>query len=497
VRPFRAAVACALLLVGACADEPRAPGSSPTESGLHRGIVAGPAAADNVLVLLVDALRADHLGCYGYARPTSPNIDAFAAEGTRFVNAISPAPWTLPVMGTIWTGLYPSLHGAVLASDAWKSRARDFTPVSTLDASRTTLAEVLAGAGVRTAAFVNGSYPGKVFGFGQGFEHFVDDELPGLRLNVEALFEWLDRTAPERFFAYVHTGEVHSPYGPTEDRRYTDTSPSPRARYIAATLEAERERYESFSFDPDYQGELDGGFESLQRLHHGGRPGPRDLEHLIALYDRGIRYTDHWVGVILKALAIRGLAERTIVLITADHGDELFDHGGFEHTKTFYEEMVRVPLLLRVPHEGNGRVVEQQVGLIDVFPTVLDLMGVSYEGPVQGISLRPALGGEPLPERPMYGEASQVPNRRAVRMNGHKYVRDGDGDEELYDLAADPDERTNLCARDAAPCAPYRAQLAEWEAQTRLAAKDLELPTPSEAVVDEDTREKLRALGYL
>jgi arylsulfatase A-like enzyme len=497
MRPFRAALACALVLAAACADEPTAPPPVPTDSGLHRGVVAGPAAADNVLILLVDALRADHLGCYGYPRPTSPTIDAFAAEGTRFANAISPAPWTLPVMGTIWTGLYPSLHGAVLASDVWKSRARSFTPVSTLDASRTTLAEVLAGAGVRTAAFVNGSYPGKVFGFGQGFEHFVDDELPGLRLNVEALLEWIDYTTPQRFFAYVHTGEVHSPYGPTEDARLTEGSPSPRVRYLAAALREERERYASLSFEPDYDGDLDGSLESLQRIHDRGRPAARDFEHLIALYDRGIRYTDHWVGVILKALESRGLDRRTVVLITADHGDELFDHGGFEHTKTFYEEMVRVPFLLRVPREGNGRVVAQQVGLIDVFPTVLDLMGVSYDGPVQGISLRPALRGDALPERPMFGEASQVPKRRAVRMNGHKYVRDGDGSEELYDLTADPGERTNLCARDAAPCDPYRSELALWEAQTQLAAKELALPTASEAVVDDDTREKLRALGYL
>src|SRR5690606_27719978 len=128
---------------------------------------------------------------------------------------------------------------------------------------------------------------------------------------------------------------------------------------------------------------------------------------------------------------------------------------------------------------------------IDVFPTVLDLMGVGYDGPVQGISLRPALSGEPLPERPMYGEASQVAGRRAVRMNGHKYVRDGNGAEMLFDLGADPEERTNLCARDPAPCDVYRQQLALWEAQTKLAASEIELPTPSEAVVDDETREKL------
>lgn len=491
------------MLIVACGGEPDAPlpTPTPTDSGLHRGIVAGTPAADNVLILLVDALRADHLGCYGYTtHPTSPNIDAFAAEGTRFANAISPAPWTLPVMGTIWTGLYPSLHGAVLASDVRRSAALkrgELTPVSALDATRTTLAEVLAAKGVRTAAFVNGSYPGKAFGFGQGFETFVDDELPGLRLNVEALFGWIDRTKPPRFFAYVHTGEVHSPYGPTVDTRYKETSPSPRMRDVAVTLREEAERYQSLSFDPDYDGDLDGRFDSLKRLHQGGKPGERDFEHLVALYDVGIRYTDHWVGIIMKALAARGLDERTVVLITADHGDELFDHGGFEHTKTFYEEMVRVPLLLRVPHEGNGRVVEQQVGLIDVFPTVLDLMGVSYDGPVQGISLRPALDGDALPERPMFGEASQVPGRRAVRMNGHKYVREGSGAEQLYDLAADPEERTNLCASDAAPCDLYRQELAMWEAQTRLASSELALPTPSEAVVDDETRERLRALGYL
>lgn len=161
-----------------------------------------------VVFVLLDALRADRLGCYGNPQDTSPNLDALARDSTIFLNAIAPAPWTLPTMASIWTSLNPSVHGATRMSNLLDANAR---PVGVLDESRTTLAEVLRDEGFKTAAFIDGSYPRKAFGMAQGFDVFVDATLPGIRLNVEALFDWLDRERPERFFAYIHTVDVRSP----------------------------------------------------------------------------------------------------------------------------------------------------------------------------------------------------------------------------------------------------------------------------------------------
>jgi arylsulfatase A-like enzyme len=251
-----------------------------------------------VILLLVDALRPDHLGCYGYQRPTSPHIDALAAAGTRFANAVTPAPWTLPALGTLMTGLYPSVHGAAAPSNiaAWMANREAFRPVNTLDESRTTLAEVLRAGGFGTAAFINGSYPARVFGFGQGFEHFADNELPGIRLNVEAALDWIEQAGSQRFFVYLHAKEVHSPYAEPPGLEWITRKEStdPRYRHITQAVAEEGTRHRQFAFDAGYDGRVDGSWSTLQGLARSRqRPAPRDLEHLMALYDQGVAYTDY------------------------------------------------------------------------------------------------------------------------------------------------------------------------------------------------------------
>jgi arylsulfatase A-like enzyme len=456
-----------------------------------------PPSYDNALVVVVDALRADHLGCYGYARPTSPAIDALALRGTRFTDAITPAPWTLPAMATVWTGLLPSVHGAMQASDmhAWIADRAAFQPTGILDPSRTTLAEVLAAHGLATAAFVGGSYPSAVFGMQQGFEEFVDEGLFGPRFQVDALWQWWDAARPARFFAYLHVMSVHSPWEPPA----ADPRAMPRGEQgvaIRAGLAEEALRWAAVDFDPGYAGTIDGGWETLAAVRRGQRPlTPRDLTHLTALYDRGIRYTDHWIGEVVRGLAARGLTESTVLVITADHGEELGDHGRLEHAHTFYDEVMRVPLVVVAPGLGAGRVVTTQVGLVDLFPTVLDLLAVPYDGPVQGTSLRPALEGRPLSERDMLGEASQVPGLTALRTPDLKYIAGPHG-EELYDLRTDRAERRNLCAGEAAPCEPFRQRLAARQAESAAVAARAGLPAPAAATIDPETEHRLRALGY-
>src|SRR5262245_24921138 len=459
-----------------------------------------PPPPDGVVFVLIDALRADRLGCYGYGdRPTSPRLDALAADGVRFAHAISSTPWTLPSMATVFTSLYPTVHGANLASplEPWVRDHAHFKPVTALDESRTTLAEILHAQGFATAGFINGWYPGPEFGFAQGFDRYDANVHPGIRFNIEALLGWLDATQPRRFFVYLHTGEVHSPYTPPQPYPLFSTdSPDPQARAVGLALDEERTRYRQWDFDPDYHGWLDGSWESLASIRSTRRPTPRDVEHLGAIYDRGIAYTDYWIGELVEGLRQRGLLERTAVIITSDHGDELWDHGGIEHCRTYFEEMMHVPLIMRIPAAARGQVIEEQVGLLDLTPTILDLLGVTSNVPFQGRSIMPLLRGGTLPERPVFGEASQIEGLRAVRTNAWKYVHPDGVPPQLYDLRVDPRERTNVCAAEAATCTGFGVELAQWEQAMAAEVARRALPEAVPARVDGQTRERLRQLGY-
>ena len=457
-----------------------------------------------VLVVIIDTLRADHLGAYGYARDTSPRMDLLAQDATLFDYAIAPSPWTLPSLATIMTSLYPSVHGAKTRSKTgeWLVNPDEFEPVSILDDSRTTLAELLADAGYRGAAFVRGSYPSKVFGFGQGFEHFEDNATPGLRFNVENALRWLDTAQPEKFFVYLHTVEVHSPYSVAElpyspldlDDHFVERHPDAPLDYFAKAIVEEQRRYRSLDFDPDYTGAIDGSLETLRRLEVEGPPPERDIEHLKALYDRGIAYTDFWIGKFLDGLSERGLYDDTLIVITSDHGDEFYEHGRMQHSHTYFDEMLRVPLIVRAPGEGHGLRVSAQVGLVDVLPTALDVLDIATDLPFQGRSLRPLWSGGTLPPRPVFGEASILPRTVAVRTDDRKYIRFPNGQEALYDLRKDPGETARL--RGDGELQSFRRQLRNWRAETKQSRQALRLAEPRQAEFDAETRERLRALGY-
>lgn len=456
-----------------------------------------------MIVVVIDTLRADHLGCYGYGRPTSPHLDALAADGTRFAAAISTAPWTLPALGSLWTSTYPSVHGAVRRSDEmrWIRDRQNFHPYSVLDSSRVTLAEVLQEDGFATAAFIDGCYSSPLFGMGQGFDRVVEDEAEGVRLNVEALLAWLDAT-PGRFFAYLHTLEVHAPYTPPAEPLSIRGRNDAAAQRMRDVLAEERRRYATIDFDPDYRGPVDGSLQSLEYARpHFGAPieaSRRGLEHLVALYDRGIAYDDYWIGALIAGLEARGLYDDTLLVVVADHGEEFLEHGNLEHGKTLFDEVVRIPLIVRLPGRGRGVVVPDQVGIIDVMPTVLDLLQVRHALPLQGISLAPAFTGGAVPARRMLFEEADIAGELfALRTGALKYIQDRRGGRrQAYDLERDPGERANLCAGDAGSCDDFAAVLEDWEGAMHDEAAHRFAAAPATAAVDETTRERLRALGY-
>ncbi len=423
----------------------------------------------NVLLISVDSLRADHLGCYGYERDTSPAIDALADGGVIFEHAIAQAPWTLPSHTSLLTSLYSRTHQV---NDVKRQLAPQVP----------TLASVLEEAGYATRAVVSGPFMQARFGLGKGFQVY-DDTLAkmGHRESHEAVtatatyeraMELLE-DAPEPFFLFVHFWDVHYDYKP----------PAP---------------YDT-QFDPDYAGSITSErFMKNEAIHPG--MAASDLDHIEALYDGEIAWTDEHIAKLLTGLAQRGVQERTIVVLTADHGDEFFEHGEKGHMHSLYEEQVHVPLVMRVPGLAAPQRVSQSVGLVDVMPTLLDELGLAAPSTLQGRSLAALLHGEALQTRPVFSETTKARKNKSDKRKSESWCAYDAGRKlilfdaeryppELYDLAQDPGETLNLLTSD--PQSPLHKTLGEWLVHTPLG------PGIDNDGVDSETLQHLKSLGYV
>jgi arylsulfatase A-like enzyme len=381
----------------------------------------GPA---NVVLIAVDTLRPDHLGCYGYSRPTSPSIDRLAAEGVRFENAISACPWTLPSFATVFTSLYPSQHGA----GSLQARLRTAFP---------TLAMMMLKRGYSTAGIVNNSTLGADFKMDRGFEYY--DLPPPMRGRLadgttDDALKWIDANVDKPFFLFVHFFDPHMPYEP----------PAP---------------YDTL-FNPGYSGPVGRTFHMAgpigQAQIEAPPIAPQDFTQVVSLYDGEIAFTDAAVGKLIAGLDERGLREKTLVVFIADHGEELLDHNGLGHGHTLFDELLRVPIIISWPGKlPSGQVVSRQVRLLDVVPTILDLVRVTTDAHLEGASLRPLLTGKGNPKAP---ETSLLPadiafsgallyggERKSVRAHPWKLVYEvATGDARLYDLQHDPGEAQDV-----------------------------------------------------
>lgn len=445
-----------------------------------------PEGAPNVVLVSIDSLRADHLGCYGHGFPTSPTIDALAADGARFEEAVSTTSWTLPAHAALFTGLYDTAHGLV---DNGQRLAEEHS----------TLAEAFQAAGWQTAGFFGGPYLHPTFGLAQGFDVYqscmttLPDELEDEAVRdesrarkgrsheditgprtLEEVERWSASAGDEPFFLFVHLWDVH----------YDFIAPP---KYVEL-------------FDPGYTGRLTGvDFMGNNKIHK--RMPPRELQHLKALYDAEIRYTDEILGKILTALERDGRMENTIVVVTADHGEEFLEHAGKGHQRTLYDEVLRVPLIFHwngrfKDEDGRGRSIPQQVRLIDVMPTLLTLAGVERQPRVIGQDLTPLLLGEAAPETPALCELL-VDQRvaRVLRTREFKTIRLGSGAEERvsgFDLASDPRELAPLRAKERAT--QQGLEVLERELQR---AQSFRVGTSNEVDVDPEVLERLRNLGYI
>lgn len=437
----------------------------------------------NVVLVVVDALRADRLSAYGNPRRTSPAVDAVAAEGALFEDVTAQGNWTLPALASIMTSMYPAVHGAVrFPADrkGWAKRleAGRFRAESggRLDQTRPTLARALREAGYETFGLAIGGICRSAFGFSQGFETYRDE---GRRLHeyLPELEAWLGKKRRRPFFLYLHANDVHDPY---------DTLPEFNAKW-----------------DPDYKGKFDGSRATLDAVHDGRlKPSARDKEHLVALYDGGISYTDQALGRLFSRMKALGLWESSVVVVTADHGEEFGEHGVWQHGHSAYQPLVRVPLIIKAPGMPAGRRLTGPAEAVDLAPTLLELASVPAPKTFQGRSLAPAWrsgaerGGE------AYGEVFALPRAErvalVVRRGDLKLIsREDGGPDELYDLAADPGERRNLASERPAELQSLLAAAGAWRERARAARAALPPLSKDGRPLDKATQEKLQAAGYL
>ena len=478
------------------------------EGGLP-GLFGGPLVRDtaaapalrNVLLVSIDTLRADHVGCYGYDGGTTPNLDALARRGILFRRAVSQAPYTLPAHATILSGQFPSVHRAERPSDQLSLQR---SPL---------LAQTLARAGLRTQAFTGGVFLNADFGFDKGFDAF--DPIDPLRPRESSFFAelvarsaaredrphrpweppfavpaelldergpehvlgWLDAHADEAFFLLLHTYVVHD-YDP----------PAGWLDCAARGCTSERVDYNEYKIS--------------RGLGWQARPvSDADRAHLVHRYDAALRYADDVLGRLLARLEELGIAERTVVVVTSDHGEEFFERGFVQHGKTLYEELLSVPLVLAVPGVAP-RVVDEPVMTADVAPTILAALGLPPDPRMQGIDLL----GRDLAGRGAWSEVHDdfVHKEAWLDPSGWKLIHappdesvvfPSEREWSLFDLGRDPGERAELSAAEARRFAELRARRERQRATLDDIARELGASEAGE--LSAETQAQLRQLGYV
>ncbi|OGS42263.1 MAG: hypothetical protein A3J79_03530 [Elusimicrobia bacterium RIFOXYB2_FULL_62_6] len=426
----------------------------------------------NVVLILLETLRPDHLGCYGYKRATSPNIDKLAAESAVFENAFAQSSQSLISAASVFTGLYPPSHGVTNVN-------------SRLAPDAATLAGELKKRGYATAAYTGGFFLNRSFGLNSGFTLYDDSRDFGtLNDTVPGALKWLRGNAEKKFFLLVHSYDAHAPYrAPAEFlNKFAGEYDGPLKGLALDYYLADRIH-------------KDGLYEDFKLKKKVAALGPADIDHIVSQYDGALLYADSKAGELLAGLETLGLKEKTIVIFAASAGEALMDHGTIISSfhGGLYDEGIRVPLLIRVPGVPASR-VKAGAQLVDILPTVLDLLRTSVPEAAQGISLKPALekDGRPAPERLVYAQTLSLTTGEPF-IGARKYpwkLLLTDGRRELYNLADDPKEQKDLAGEKPDVLKSLNAELDRLvRAMPRRKAGNYQKPL---AIVSE----RMKQLGY-
>jgi len=428
----------------------------------------------NIIIYLIDCLRADHVGAYGYDRPITPNIDLFASDSVVFENAFAQSSWTRPSVASLMTGMPPRVHGVLADLDV-------------LPEDLPYLPQILQEAGYETASVITNGMVSQKFGFGRGYSYFErlaeqhrrspEIHQQSDRLN-EVIFDFLNRRSGVKpLFLYAHSTDPHAPY-------------LPRKVYL--------ERFASEVENPEI-GRHD-RVEDLDIL------SPREAEglqgQLMDLYDAEIAFNDANFGRFLKALKDRGLYDSSVIVLVADHGEQFFEHGRWQHGFDLYQEVLHIPLIVRFPFgRWAGKRVPEAVQHVDLLPSLVDFVGLPEPQGIRGRSFLPILVGSDgvRDEQASFAWLARQPESRLLRsiiLGSMKLILNEVADRpkdvmELYDLDEDPLENDNLADRQPIAAGYLRALI------DREDVSSAENEGVEEAVLDEDLEDNLRALGYL
>ncbi|MFH1998675.1 MAG: sulfatase, partial [Planctomycetota bacterium] len=453
------------------------------DQGKESGNTASP---PNLLLIVLDTLRADHLGCYGYDRAVSPEIDAFSKKATLYLRAMASSPWTVPTHASLFTGLYPFEHGVhtYIKEDSDPEKIPE-TPVHGMDLiyplqkDRITLAEVFKKEGYRTGAIIaNSGYLSPPFQLDQGFDSYDVEPIRSPAINRKA-FEWLDRNGHDPFFLFLNYMDTHNPYNITP---------------VPGLLENDKE--------PD-KGDLLSVLGAKVLPGEGSAP-KKLVKRVVNQYDTAVANVDKAIGELLDKLKAMELYDRTLIILISDHGEYLGEHMLAGHSKDVYQEALRTLLIVKNPGQTEGRIDDVLVSSTDIPNLALTQMtGPSWK---QYLPLFPdAPGNHPVISENYYSRAKDLYNKKwGKRFNRirtaiydwpYKYIESSDGCNELYDLQADPMEMNNLWSQEEKIATRLAAVLKEFKARRK--AKGLKVGDSNSFVEpDEDLLEQLRNLGY-
>ncbi len=437
----------------------------------------------NIILISVDTLRADHLGCYGYEKQTSPNIDALAADSAKFLNVYASSPWTLPSHVSLFTALHCVHHQVYFDNE-------------TMDPSLITLTEMLRQNSFSCAAFTGGGFVSAVYGFSKAFNTYNEGSgLVFLENAAEHQFgvvsNWLDRHKDRNFFLFIHTYQPHDPYAcPYKNK---------------SLFIEENARWEKI----DLLNHLGGNTNIYKNLTENER------RNVIGLYDTEIRYTDEeLIGPLIRKLKDMDLYDSTIIVFTSDHGEEFYDHGSWGHGRNLYDETLKVPLIIKFPESKySGRTIDTIVSLVDVFPTILEENRIPLPDiPLDGKSLIPLLKGKEKKDRTFLADLgsnvlnSHIPQKICQNQRKDKLILNESYTKEdlafftspppkldpveLYDLGNDPQEKNNIVDSKAGF---VRSLIRKIQETYQKAVKR----KTGKTKIDEKLKKQLQALGYI
>lgn len=392
----------------------------------------------NLVFVSFDALQAAHVSSLGYPKKVTPAIDEMAKKGFNFTNNISVASWTVPASMSWFTGVYPSEHKLTNKFAVFNPPNNKLSNLKELSPDLVTIAEVLKGNGYVTGGFTGNAGVSGGFGYGQGFDQyfFEKGKFGSMGVSIPKALDWLKENKEKKFFMFLHGYDMHGQNVPAEGFDYRFVEKGYDKKFTGSAQEQEALREEG----------LEKGSVTLR---------DEDVKFWRAIYDEKIQRADAKFKGFLAEMEKMGLMDKTIFVLTSDHGTEFYEHKHFDHGFSLYDELIHVPLVIKLPKQKIGRVIKDQVSSLDIMPTILELLDVTMpekaKNQLRGTSLTPAFKGKSV-NKDVYSETDYrqyTYKRSVITKDGWKFIYTLEKkSRELYNLKKDPKELTNLADKE-------------------------------------------------